>query len=43
LVYFIDSNHDHLLNHPLESNKSELVFFIKEIALLKGYSSRIKL
>jgi hypothetical protein len=43
LVYFIDSNQDHLLNHPLENNTSETVFFRKGITLLKRFSNRIKL
>lgn len=43
MVYFVDSNHDHLLNHPLENKARENVFFRKGITLLKGFSNRIKL
>lgn len=43
MVYFVDSNHDHLLNHPLENKARETVFFRKGITLLKGFSNRIKL
>ena len=43
MVYFIDSNHDHLLNHPLENKGREIAFFRKGITLLKGFSNRIKL
>ena len=43
MVYYIDSNKDQYLNHPLENKPEEPLFILENISVIKGFSNVIKL